>query len=82
MSLKYAVHPGMVRSKTDWQRHFIPSIALMKLYGVRPEECLVVSRADPSRVYEANRAKALRLSLIPLLPRYDGNYSLPSADCS
>lgn len=80
MSLKYAVHPGMVRSKTDGQRHFIPSIALMKLYGVRPEECLIVSRADPDKVYLDNEEKARKMGLIRLHPRYDWDYTLPSAD--
>ena len=82
MTLKYAVYPGMVTSKTDGQRHAIPSRVLMHLYNVNPAECLVVSSADPEHIYLERKVRAERLKLIPLTPRYDGNYSLPAADCS
>ena len=82
MTLKYAVYPGMVTSKKDGQRHAIPSQVLMHLYNVNPEECLVISSADPDYVRQERQARATRLRLVPLHPRFSGDYSLPAADCS
>ncbi len=76
--IKYAVYPGPVQSKTDGDRHFIPSAMLIHLYQVNPAECLVVSRND--KEYEIKRKQAEDRGLIRLVPRYDGNYSVPSAN--
>lgn len=81
MALKYAVYPDMVRSVIDGQEHFIPSRILMHLYGVKEEECLVISRSAPEREYEERTARAKKLGLIPLRPKHSGNYTLPAADC-
>lgn len=40
---KYAVCPGYVRSENDGDRHYIGFSALVRLYGVDPTECLLVS---------------------------------------
>lgn len=64
---KYVVYPGEIASQKDGDRHFVSSRELMRLYGVHPEECIVSCAGRPSRITE---------DLIPLFPRYDGNYSI------
>ncbi len=72
----YALYPGMVTSKTDGDWHFIDANVLAMLYGVPLAKCVVVRLSDyndPSRREFVRRAE----KLIPLRPRYDGNYKLP-----
>lgn len=73
----YAIHPGMVESKTDGQQHFIGARELMNLYGVTPRQCLVY---DPPPVgtpgFCLDQYNARFEGLRPLYPRYDGNYEL------
>lgn len=66
--IKYVLYPGVVTSKYDGQRHFISAATLMRLYRVRPEECLI---------YDANEPKEKYQDLIPLSPKYNGNYEIP-----
>ncbi len=66
---KYVICPGWVESQTDGDRHFIGAARLMQLYGVSPAECFV-ERAWPFR--------PLPEGLIPLGPRYRGDYTLPT----
>lgn len=78
---KYAVWPGLVTSKTDGQVHFISAAQLVMLYGVKWDECIVY---DAARLYELpdsvrESRMAVAESLIPLRPRYDGNYTLPKS---
>lgn len=73
--VRYAVYPGPVTRQTDGDKHFIPSAMLIHLYQVNPAECLVVSRND--KEYAIKSKQAEERGLIPLVPRYDGNYSLP-----
>lgn len=63
----YAIYPGYVTSKNDGQEHYIGARQLMVLYGVPFHECVIVETA-----WNARHAT----NLIPLYPRYDGNYSV------
>ena len=65
---KYLLHPGYVVSKTDGDRHYITAKMLMKLYNVRPEECVIYL---PYRPYP-NQNK-----LINLYPMASGKYVVP-----
>jgi len=67
---KYAVHPGYVPSKNDGDIHFISASKLMKLYGVKPTDC-VVCRPDHETYGIQNE------DYIHLHPRYHGDYALP-----
>jgi hypothetical protein len=67
---KWLVVPDFVTSKTDGQRHFINGQKLMELYGVDPEECIVVAHPTLTNGYDLEK-------LLILSPRYDGNYTLP-----
>ena len=62
---KYLLYPGYVVSETDGKRHYITAKALMKLYNVPPEECVV---CIPYRPYP-NQDK-----LIALHPMANGKY--------
>jgi hypothetical protein len=68
---KYVVRPGPVISQADGQKHFIPAAALMKLYGVRPIEC-VVERDD--FMPQPGRTLIGLEHLVVLAPRSDGKY--------
>lgn len=83
MVAKYALHPGMVTSKRDGDRHFIDAHQLARLYGVRPSECVVVPwnvEQGRERQHQLLLERIERMDLIHLHPRYDGNYKLPSPD--
>jgi hypothetical protein len=82
VSIKYALFPGPVTSKTDGDRHFVDAPTLAFCYGVRLAECLVV----PAHIGERHpRERELllerieRQGLIKLHPRSSGNYTLPTA---
>lgn len=71
--VKYVIHPGFVRSRTDGDIHYISASKLMQFYGVRSNECIIVQKDRPDSV----RSIGLDLNkLIHLYPRYDGNYNL------
>ena len=64
---KWLLHPGWITSKTDGDQHFVGEMELIRLYGVRRDECLSVT---------ASNLHAFDLeSLIDLRPRYDGDYA-------
>ena len=67
----YAVHPGPVISRTDRQEHHLGFLKLCELYGVQPGDCVDMSREREWRGKDVSK-------LIPLTPRYDGNYALPN----
>lgn len=73
MEKKYVVWPDYVRSKTDGQEHFISFRQLCHLYGVNPAECYDASMVEIVRGID-------RTKLIDLMPRYDGNYTLPTKE--
>lgn len=63
--IKYLLHPGYVISKTDGDRHYITAKMLMKLYNVRPEECVVYFSYQPYPNQD---------ELIDLYPMASGKY--------
>lgn len=65
--IRYVIHPGYVFSKNDGQRHYINGHQLMRLYGLRPSECVI---ASPHYGWKAPA------DVIHLYPRNDGNYKL------
>lgn len=71
----YAIHPGYVISKNDGNEHFITPRQLIGLYGVNPQQCIVLDyRKGPQSYMEYGPL----VNYIHLYPRRDGNYSLPS----
>jgi len=70
---KYVVIPGEVRSRNDGDMHYLDAPKLMRLYGVRHHECIVMKGDLPP---ELEYKMALRYGLEILMPRYDGNYLL------
>lgn len=75
---RYALLPGMVRSRTDGQRHYVGPYALAQLYGVALRDCLIY-KPEPwwPRSYHEQAEEWIR-GLIKLTPRANGDYSLPS----
>ena len=71
MSAKYIVYPGTVTSQNDGDRHFIGFEKLCSLYGVNPAEAVDGWSREGFRADKAN--------LIKLKPRFDGDYTLPTA---
>lgn len=65
----YIVCPGVVKSKSDSDLHYISAYQLMSLYKVKPDECIIVEDAESARGIDWYNHIVLR-------PRTDGNYSL------
>lgn len=68
---KYAAHAGFVFSKHDGDKHFIRGEEVARLYGVNPDECIIVDALTHRGVREYAEE-----NLINLKPRNDGNYNL------
>jgi hypothetical protein len=68
---KYWIQPGWIHSKSDNQSHYINEHELARLYGVDPADCLCTAKM-------ANWGAKFP-DIIILRPRFDGNYTLPSA---
>lgn len=69
--IKYVVIPGRVISQSDGQFHYIDAPTLIRLYNVDPNKC-VVKYKD-----ERDLGKDFK-GLIPLRPRRDGKYEIPT----
>jgi len=76
---KYLLMPGAVQSKFDGQVHYIGALQLAHLYGVPMSDCIVMPPQTP-----ANHRDRMSLldrvrtgELVGLVPRDDGNYTLP-----
>lgn len=67
---KYVLYPGLVRSKTDGQNHYINAVELCRLYQVKWDECIVIDKRKTLCIRNFSK-------MIHLYPREDGNYSLP-----
>jgi hypothetical protein len=78
--MKYAVYPGYVTSKNDGDRHWIGATELIRLYGVRIEECEIYEPAPwwPHSYYTWEKERLA--GLVELRPRYDGNYATPLSE--
>lgn len=74
LKVKYLVCPGYVSSVNDKDEHYISAMRLIKLYGVHPRECVVLT--DNMRGY----SQEFLNSLYALYPRRNGNYTIPSKD--
>jgi hypothetical protein len=76
--IKYVLCPGMVRSQTDGQRHWIGAFPLAQLYGVTLSECAIYEPVPwwPSSFYA--EAEKRHKGLIHLEPREDGDYKIPT----
>lgn len=64
---KYLVVGGKIESKNDRDVHYISPMQLVRLYGVDPRDCVLVSDAEDLRGRDCE-------GLTILSPRYDGNY--------
>jgi len=80
VTARYVLCPGPVRSARDGQVHHISASQLRMLYRVDPQDCLVMPAVRPGPpcglrkwVQEAIDAG----DLVPLHPRFDGDYTLP-----
>lgn len=67
LGVMYAIYPGAVTSKSDGQMHWVDARQLVQLYGVPPQQCAVVDLRNTGRD---------TYNLIPLHPRFDGDYSV------
>lgn len=78
MEKKYVVIADYVISKNDGDRHFITCNQLVKLYGVREEECIFMESSIRGKHWPPLGYYYLRHGpLIELRPRYHGNYNMP-----
>jgi hypothetical protein len=66
--IKYVCIGGQVRSRHDNDIHFIEGRRLPRLYGVDPQECICVNKAEELRG---------RRDLIHLRPDPTGEYEHP-----
>lgn len=66
--MKYIVHPGLIDSKNDNDKHYINSLSLIQLHNVNPSECLIHS-GKLRRCTNYNE-------YIHLYPDYNGDYTL------
>jgi len=67
---KYLICPGVVRSISDNDMHYVSAPKLMRLYGVNREDCIIVDNPDTARGIEWSKYIVLR-------PNTAGDYSLP-----
>lgn len=77
MAYKYVICPGFVQSKNDRQRHYISATQLMRLYGVKPHECLIHEPQPWWTPAQHRMAEEQQKDLPRLGPRYHGDYTLP-----
>lgn len=73
-SKKYLVRPGRIRSINDGDLHFIEAEELMRLYGVRRQECIIMGGFRDRGIYGTfillepqYSPKAYHLSLCPIV---------------
>lgn len=76
MNYRYMLHPGEVVSRNDSQTHFISARDLMRLYKLKPSECLICAHCYGRKALACEKG-----SLIDLYPKFNGDYSLtPTKD--
>jgi hypothetical protein len=69
LSVKYVIHPGMVRSMNDGQYHYIGFRQLVDLYCVDPRWCINVNNMHGHLINDP------RITYVHLYPRESGNYT-------
>lgn len=81
MTARYLLCPGVVRSRTDGDRHHIGPAMLSELYRVPMGDCLVMPEQRPTHHRERmTLLDRVRLGeLVALAPREDGDYRLPGS---
>lgn len=72
----FAIYPGWMGSHHDSDSHYISAPQLARLYRVSMAHCVVVNLDDHAKPWRRERV-AYAATLIPLRPRYNGDYSLP-----
>lgn len=72
MEIKYLVCPGLVRSMSDNEMHYVNSGQLMSLYKVDPRECKIVNSPESAAGVDWDKYIILR-------PNTRGDYSLPKS---
>jgi hypothetical protein len=74
--------PGLVRSKTDGQAHYINANQLAMLYRIPMAECIVMPPQTPAnhrqRMGLLDRVRSGELVGL-LTPQIDGDYQLPDS---
>ncbi len=78
MTARYLLCPGLVRSRTDGDRHYVSARQLAHLYGVSMDECLVLPNDNEWASRMKSRYLLARTDLIHLMPRSNGDYTLPA----
>lgn len=69
---RYVVFPGYVISQSDGQRHYVNAKELIGLYGIDPNDCIIIDRTNPaSPVYKERQGD------IRLVPKANGDYTIP-----
>ena len=69
MSKQYLVFPGLVRSESEGDFHYISASQLINLYRVRSMDCKIVTSENDVKGIDWLKYTILR-------PRTDGNYNL------
>lgn len=76
--IKYAVCPGLVRGKKDFDVYYISAEKLIKLYNVNNNECIFLTYHDLMLLKNEYSLCGINVSnLIFLLPRFDEVYTIP-----
>lgn len=79
-SPRYLLMPGLVRSRTDGQVHYINANHLAMLYRIPMAECIVMPPQTPAnhrqRMGLLDRVRSGELVGL-LTPQTDGDYQLP-----
>ncbi len=73
-TLKFALHPDYVVSKTDGSVHYIDSEQLSRLYQLNKSEYIIIDDNQSRREYAKLMKKAEMDKLIHLYPRFKGDY--------
>ena len=71
---KYILHPGIIVSRNDAQRHRIGAGKLAELYRVPISECLVCAHCQGRQMLPCENGRS---GYTDLFPRSSGNYDLP-----
>jgi hypothetical protein len=70
--IKYILYPGRVISNGDGNVVGVTGMDLVRLYGVKPSECVYHDKVHPRQLKEPPYSEAKKLA-----PRRDGVYRKP-----
>jgi hypothetical protein len=84
---RFAIHPGWVNSAHDNDRHFVMPHELMRLYRVRPIECIIYDERYPlslegRKVYDDGLLHLYPMKdwYVPVSDNERALYPIPSTD--